>query len=81
MGKITNERGKDMSSLIVNIKNTRKCAFCKYWYDPTNSAIEPRSPKINLWKIKDSNQKCMCVKKNIQMPATAFCSSDFMSKM
>lgn len=70
-----------MSSLIVNIKHIKKCAFCKNWYDPTNSAIVPKSPAIGLWQIKDINQKCLCLKKNIQMPANAFCSSDFKMKL
>ena len=70
-----------MSSLTVNIKSIKKCAFCKNWYDPTNSAIEPRSPVIGLWTIKDTNQKCLCVKKNIQMSANAFCSRDFEPKI
>ena len=56
-----------MSSLVVNIKHIKKCAFCKNWYDPTNSAIAPKAPNIGLWEIKDTNQKCMCLKKNIHM--------------
>ena len=70
-----------MSSLIINIKVQKKCAFCKNWYDPTNSAIAPKSPVIGLWEIKDTNQKCMCLKKNIKMSANAFCSSDFERKI
>ena len=70
-----------MPSIIVNIKHINKCAFCKYWYDPTNSAIVPKSPAIGLWQIKDVNQKCKCLKKNIPMPANAFCSRDFISKI
>lgn len=70
-----------MSSSMVNIKTTKKCAFCKNWYDPTNSAIAPKSPVIGLWEIKDTNQKCMCLKKNIPMAANAFCSSNFISKL
>lgn len=70
-----------MASIILNIKHTKKCAFCKYWYDPTNSAIVPKSPAIGMWEIKDINQKCMCLKKNIPMPANAFCSGDFERKM
>jgi hypothetical protein len=69
-----------MSSTIVNIKYIKKCAFCKNWYDPTNSAIAPKSPTIGLWEIKDINQKSMCMKRNIKMPANAFCSSDFIRK-
>jgi len=57
---------------IINIKTVKKCALCKHWYDPTNSAIAPKSPKIGLWEIKDINQKCLCLKKNIQMSSNAF---------
>ena len=70
-----------MSSVVVNIKHIKKCAICKNWYDPTNSAIRPKSPAIGLWEIKDTNQKCMCLKKNFDMPANAFCSKDFISKL
>ena len=70
-----------MPSLIVNIRQIKKCAFCKYWYDPTNSAIEPKSPAIGLWQIKDINQMCMCMKKNIKTQANAFCGRDFDSKI
>lgn len=70
-----------MPSITVNIKHINKCAFCKYWYDPTNSAIVPKSPAIGLWQIKDVNQKSKCLKKNIPMPANAFCSMDFISKI
>ena len=64
-----------MASLVINIKHTKKCAFCQYWYDPTNSAIAPKSPAIGLWEIRDVNQTCLCQKKNINMPANAFCGS------
>lgn len=56
----------------VNIKTVKKCAFCKYWYDPTNSAISPRSPKINLWEY-DDKAKMKCLQKNYDMKASAFC--------
>lgn len=67
--------------LTLDARRVKKCAFCKYWYDPINSAISPKSPKIGLWEIKDVNQKCICTKKNISMPANGFCSQDFESKL
>lgn len=57
----------------VNIKSMKKCAFCKYWYDPTNSSIMPESPNINLWKILDGFQKRKCIKRNVDMPACGSC--------
>ncbi len=67
--------------ITLNIKTAKKCALCKYWYDPTNSAISPRSPKINLWTIDDKCGKKMCLKKNFEMSPTAFCSKDFELKL
>lgn len=56
-----------------DIKSMKRCAFCKYWYDPTYSAVMPVSPKTNLWSI-DSKQQKICTKKNIKMAADAKCS-------
>lgn len=67
--------------MIVNAKCVKKCAFCKNWYDPTNSAISPRSPWMGLWEIKDINQKALCVKRNLQMSAGAFCGNDYVCKL
>lgn len=54
-------------------KHTRLCAFCKNWYDPTNSAIEPTSSPVS-WKIKDTMQKNVCLaKNNLKTSAGASC--------
>ncbi len=45
--------------MIVNIERTKKCAFCKHWYDPSNSAIKPRNPHFNQWEFDDQSRK-MC---------------------
>ncbi len=58
--------------IAVNIKTAKKCAFCKYWYDPTNSGIYPKASKINLWEY-DEKIKCKCLQKNMDMKASAFC--------
>lgn len=59
--------------MVFNIKTSRSCAFCKYWYDPANSAISPKAPNINLWNV-DDKCKNMCLKTNIEKKATATCS-------
>lgn len=38
--------------------SVRKCAFCKKWYDPTNSAIAPRRGH-NFWDY-DPKMKKKC---------------------
>lgn len=70
MNIVARERSENMPT--ANIKTVKKCAFCKYWYDPTNSAISPRSPKINLWEY-DEKAKMKCLQKNYDMKASAFC--------
>ena len=57
---------------IYNVKS-RKCAFCKYWYDPTNSNISPKSPNMGFWQILDTTKKTTCLKKNLQVSACATC--------
>ena len=58
----------------VNIKQAKKCAFCEHWYDPANSTISPQNPKIGIWQITDTDKKCKCLKKNVDMRAGSFCS-------
>lgn len=48
-----------MSSL-ANLKVNKMCAFCKHWYDPTNSAIAPKAPQIGLWQYDEkARNKCL----------------------
>ncbi len=64
-----------ISMAIVNLKsNVKKCAFCKHWYDPTNSAIEPKAPNIGLWEVVDTRMRKKCLLYNSDRPAMHFCS-------
>lgn len=58
---------------IANVKVSKMCAFCRYWYDPSNLTIEPKSPTIGLWKY-DSKAKKKCNINGLNMPARASCS-------
>lgn len=69
------------SSFVLNVNCVKKCAFCKHWYDPTNSAIAPKAPNVGLWEITDTNKKSICLKKNHQMPASASCNTDYEPKV
>ena len=62
-----------MISLRLNGDKVRRCAFCKYWYDPTNQHIQPSYPNQGIWKF-DEKAKAMCLKKNIEMHSTTQCS-------
>ena len=38
----------------ANVKSNKFCAFCKYWYDPTNAAIAPKNVLANIWQFDDA---------------------------
>ena len=59
--------------MAVNVKQCHKCAFCKHWYDPTNSHIQPKSPRINLWQY-DHSATSYCDVKRVDIKADLFCS-------
>ena len=63
----------------ASIKITKKCAFCKYWYDPCNMYIEPRKGAPNIWWY-DSSAKCKCLKKNLVVASFSNCR-DYICKI
>lgn len=52
---------KGENAMIFNARSKAKfCAFCKYWYDPMNTAIEPKCPQIGLWEFNgQAENKCL----------------------
>lgn len=50
----------------ANPKYSKMCAFCRKWYDPTNSCIQPQSP--NRW-LYDRSAKRMCTQKGVEVPS------------
>lgn len=61
-----------MAAFKLDGNKNQRCAFCKYWYDPTNQYIRPQDPKHNLWKF-ETNVKCLCLKCNLQKGAGMRC--------
>lgn len=51
-----------MGKRVVNINTVKVCAFCKYWYDPTNNAINPKIGQ--LWEF-DTEMDAKCMKNNL----------------
>lgn len=47
----------------VTSSNAKICPFCKHWYDPANSAIEPKLLSRTNWTV-DTDIKSKCMKKN-----------------
>lgn len=61
-----------MHETFVNRPGGKRCAFCKYWYDPTNSAISPKNTIIGVWRY-DEKAKKLCTKRNIHKYAFEIC--------
>lgn len=60
--------------LVVNERNSsiKRCAFCKNWYDPTNSAINPKAGRY-MWEY-ESSAKNKCREKNLITNAGQGCA-------
>ena len=50
-----------MKKLFWETQDLKPCAFCKHWYDPTNSAIFLKSGVARLWEYEDT-KKALCRK-------------------
>lgn len=59
--------------ISTNAKASKKCAFCRHWYDPQNAAIAPRNPRINLWEIDERAVK-KCLLRNCEMRSVQHCA-------
>jgi len=57
--------------ILENCQKNRWCCFCKYWYDPTNSALTPRLNR-DMYDV-DKTVKCRCTCKNLLTPAVGNC--------
>lgn len=44
-----------------------------HWYDPANTHIQPKSPRINLWTI-DGDASSYCEIRRIDMKGRQSCS-------
>lgn len=62
-----------MPTKRANLLIHQYCAFCKYWYDPTNTYISPHAPRQHIWTY-DYLAKCKCLKKNRETKGGEICS-------
>ena len=61
-----------MYEINIKSKMMKKCAFCKHWYDPTNSAINPKMPNMGIWEY-DGNARKKCLIRNVEQKGGEFC--------
>jgi len=63
-----------------NVKCSKHCAFCKHWYDPAWSAINPVKPTAGMWSVLDERTRRMCLKRDADRAPLEFCN-DFKCKI
>lgn len=61
-----------MTNISTNGSAKKICAFCRSWYDPTNSCIRPVYPKMGMWEF-ERTMKSLCTKSNGQRFAWQTC--------
>jgi hypothetical protein len=64
---------------VANVKYARLCAFCKFWYDPTNAHIKPRNPMGGFWEY-DAQAVSLCQIWSLKKRSNASCPK-FVAKM
>lgn len=63
----------------MSSKGKHFCVFCKNWYDPSNSALQPEWPAASIWYVDESAVK-MCMYHSHERRALSSCSH-FISKV
>lgn len=58
--------------MMINLEVGKMCASCKYWDDPTRSALKPTRLR-GVWDV-DMTKRCLCLRKRSPMPAGLKCS-------
>ena len=62
-----------MITVKLDGNNVKRCAFCKFWYDPTNKYIQPHIPAQRLWKF-EPYVRCKCLKTNLDVASQMSCA-------
>lgn len=62
-----------METIKLDGNKLKRCAFCKYWYDPTNQYIKPHIPQHGYWKF-EPYVRCKCLKTNLDSASQMNCS-------
>ena len=60
-----------MMKILGNSERNKWCCFCKYWYDPSCSALTVHTGKNMYFVEKDA--KCKCIKRNAEILAISTC--------
>ena len=59
--------------MIADIKKVKQCTFCKYWNDPSNSNIKPKTMDARVWEY-ESSTFCICTQGKGKRRASSTCN-------
>lgn len=51
----------------------RRCAFCKHYYDPTNSVISPKRGMKDMWEYQTQIKKPCLKRNNMEVASQSVC--------
>ena len=60
--------------MIDNVKSTKKCTFCKYWSDLSNTNIKPKTMDGKIWEYESSTFN-ICAKGQGKRRASSTCKN------
>lgn len=52
----------------------KKCAFCRYYYDPTNTVINPKRGMPNCWEYETAKESICTARNNRKTWSQNVCS-------
>lgn len=58
---------------IINVKKSKRCAFCTNWDDKSNELIRLDNDEYNLWDYDNSTFR-MCCYRNEETKASSYCN-------
>jgi len=67
-------------TVLKDSSQMKVCAFCKYWYDPSNSVIAPKHGVRNHWEYETGEVRICSVVGNHNRKSENRCSK-FESKI
>ena len=65
-----------MAKMLAKVGSTpmRKCAFCKYYYDPASEAINPKRGMKDIWEYETQIRKPCLKRNNMETASQNLCS-------
>ena len=61
-------------AVLKQSRGIKKCAFCKYYYDPSYTVISPKKGQKNVWEYENNIKRPCRLRNNMEMQSHMCCS-------